>query len=117
MKLETEKLRIVAAFLLSIVFTLMIIYAGIYGKKHSSSDILVNIDGKTMTLKEAIEGDYLRVNASAPTSSGTTSVSFGHNPDEIWVSVDGNEMTLADAIASNNLCGSTPKTKPRTLCR
>ncbi len=71
---------------------------------HSSDEILVIVEGYTMTLEEAIDNNVF---IDGATQSYTTEVpNPGHNANEIWISVNGNEMTLQSAIAiTNNLCG------------
>ena len=97
---------------------ILILVAGIFavnalieGTRHAQTNILVTIDDTyTMTLQEAINGNYLNQGATLPTSSGTTTLSVGHNPNEIWVYVNQNEMTLQNAIDTVGLCGnSNPK--------
>ncbi len=86
------------------------IYAAVNKAKawHNSNNILVTVDGYTMTLQEAI--DY-NVFIDGATQSYTTEVSNpGHNVDKIWVSVNGNEMTLQEAISTIGLGGNTSTT-------
>ncbi len=107
MGLEAKKLKVIAALILSMVFTLMIIHARLYGTRHSFGNILINLNGKNVTLEEAVKGDYLGANSDFPPPGfevNTTNISFGHNAEEIWVSINGSEMTLADAIETGLLC-------------
>ena len=107
MKLN-KNYRYILAGVLIIIFSVLIVNALISGTKHSQTNILVNVDGYTMTLQEAINNNYLKQGAVSPLGVvGPTSISVGHLPSEILVSVDGSEMTLAAAIAGAGLCGST----------
>jgi len=105
--LEQKKSVYVIAGIIILIASLLTINGLIVGTRHSQGNILVSVDGYTMTLQEAINNNYLNTGANSPTSAGTPSVSVGHNPSEIWVSIDGSEMTLADAIAADTLCGTT----------
>ena len=72
---------------------------------HSADEILVTVDGFTMTLQEAITDNVF---VDGATESQTTEVNPGHDADEIWVSVDGDEKTLQDALLMpNDLCGNS----------
>ena len=83
----------------------------IAGTCHAPTNVLVTLEGKTMTLQEAISGGYLNDGAVSPLDSITTFLSVGHLPSEIWISVDGTENTL-DYFLSNSLslCDPTPQT-------
>ncbi len=74
---------------------------------HDASNILVEVDGFSMDLQEAITNDAF---VDGATASGITEVPvLGHNFNEIWVSVDGDEKTLESALSRPfGLCGSIP---------
>ncbi len=93
--------------LIGIIFISAIaVSAYISNQKHNSGNILMNVNGHKMTLKEAIENNFISKEAT-PDKDYTTSVLVGHNANEIWVSVDGNESTLEQAINGAGLCGSS----------
>lgn len=71
---------------------------------HGGNELLVSVDGYTMTLQEAIDNDFLVDNGPSPTKSYTSQVLTGHS-ENIFVSVSGNEKTIGQAISSS-LCGS-----------
>lgn len=71
---------------------------------HSSDEILITVDGYTMTLQEAIDNNVF---VDGATQSYTTEMlNPGHNANEIWISINGNEMTLQSALSiTKDLCG------------
>lgn len=97
-----------------IFFGLLILFISIFtivaidyeSSWHSLDEILVTVDGYTMTLEEAMDNNVF---IDGATQSYTTEIpNPGHNANEIWVSVDGNEMTLQEAIlTTDGLCGSS----------
>jgi len=93
--------------LLILVIGIFTIYAVVDTDKawHSPNEVLITVDGYTMTLGEATTDNVFVVGAN---SSGTTEVpSSGHNFNEIWISVDGDEKTLQDALSTTGLCGNS----------
>ncbi len=94
-----------------IIIGLLVLVAGVFvvnaavdktGAWHDSSDILVTVDGYTMTLQKAVDEDVF---IDGATQSYTSEILAGHNSaDEIFVSVDGVDMSLQYAI-STSLCG------------
>jgi len=93
--------------LLILVIGIFTIYAAVDTDKawHSPNEVLVTVDGYTMTLQNATDNNVF---IDGATQSFTTEIpSSGHNFSEIWISIDGNEKTLQDALSiSNDLCGS-----------
>jgi len=71
---------------------------------HGGNELLVSVDGYTMTLQEAIDNGFLVDNGPSATQSYTSSVSKGHS-ENIFVSVSGAEKNIGQAISSS-LCGS-----------
>ena len=73
---------------------------------HNSSEILVTIEGYTMTLEEAITNNVFIDGAIESYTSEIPNP--GHSAEEVWISVDGDEKTLQTAIdelsTSDSLC-------------
>ena len=94
--------------LLILIIGIFTIYAAVIKERgwHNSSDILITVDGFSMTLQEAINDNVFKYGA---TQSSTTEIpNPGHSADEIWVSVDGVETTLQNVASTfNGLCGTS----------
>jgi hypothetical protein len=73
---------------------------------HPADDFLIEIDGFTMTLQEAITNNLF---IDGATADDTISISgINHAADEIWISVDGTEDTLQNTLPGiNAICGTT----------
>ena len=75
---------------------------------HDGNVVLVNVDGYSMTLQEAIDNSFLRENSPLATTSFTAFLSgVSHDSSDIYISVNGVDMTLAQGIENKNLCGNT----------
>jgi hypothetical protein len=112
MNINLEK-RFLVVGLAVMILLAVIVYAATLdksGKWHDDSAILVTIDGFTMNLQEAINGNYLVAGVAPPTSDGTTSASVSHGAGEIWVYAEGGSRTLQDAINNDALCPATSGT-------
>ena len=96
------------------IITLFILVAGIFTVYaavikergwHDSDNILITVDGFSMTLQEAINNNVF---ISGATQSSTTEIpNPGHSANKVWVSVNGVETTLQDAISTIGLCGNS----------
>lgn len=71
---------------------------------HGGDEYFVHVNGKDISLQEAIDSRYL-LNPIAG-GGNFTSQNSGHNGNEILVSVSGNEQSLQEAINSGSLCSS-----------
>ena len=83
------------------------VYAAVIKERgwHDSDNILITVDGFSMTLQEAINNNVF---ISGATQSSTTEIpNPGHSANKVWVSVNGVETTLQDAISTIGLCGNS----------
>jgi hypothetical protein len=78
-------------FIILLLIVIFTVNALITGTKHNGGNILVSVDGKTMTLGEAITHNYLISDGPSATSSLTTSVSAGHNQVRFMLMLTGLE--------------------------
>ncbi|MBR9701972.1 thrombospondin type-1 domain-containing protein [Candidatus Pacearchaeota archaeon] len=74
---------------------------------HGAEDLLISVNGYTMTLQEAIDNDFLVDNGPSPTSDiYTTQTLSGNSADEIFVSIDGIGRSLQNATNLLSLLSS-----------
>jgi hypothetical protein len=93
-----KRVYILSIFLFLIFSSFFVIAVSKDNPGHTGDEVLVFINGYSMTLQEAINNNFLKDGASAPTRSYTTSVSGGyHNGDSIFINI-GNQKTLKEAI-------------------
>jgi hypothetical protein len=102
----------VLVILFILITSIVCVYADFSKLTHDYSNVLIEFNGYSMTLKEAYSNGFLVNEKSLPTKSYTTSVSKGHTANEIIVSVNGKVETLQQAIDSatvtnKGLCSTT----------
>ncbi|MCW8965089.1 MAG: thrombospondin type-1 domain-containing protein [Candidatus Pacearchaeota archaeon] len=109
---------IIFFFLISVLFA----SALLSDLTHQTSEILINSNGYSMTLKESMQNNYLVDENPRPTSSLTESIKEGHNANEIIVEINGEIKTLQEAVESGEgsntdkgLCSSTAYTYDESL--
>ncbi|MFW6311591.1 MAG: hypothetical protein ACOC1K_05085 [Nanoarchaeota archaeon] len=84
--------------LISIIFAYL-------NSAHDSNDVLININGYSMTLQQAIDNDFLNKSEDPPTENLTTKSDLSgsyHTGDEIFLCINENDMTLNNAINSED---------------
>ncbi|MFW6225910.1 MAG: hypothetical protein ACOC3V_03040, partial [bacterium] len=84
--------------LISIIFAFL-------NSAHDSNDVLININGYSMTLQQAIDNDFLNKSEDPPTENLTIKSDLSgsyHTGDEIFLCINENDMTLNNAINSDN---------------
>lgn len=101
-----------ALFLLTIlsIISIITITTALYsGTHHAQSEVIVEINGHTMTLQKAITSNYLTEGGPSPTQSFPVSSAYSHQADKIYVNVNNQNYELSEAIYGPGLCSSTDK--------
>ncbi len=65
---------------------------------HSADQILITVNGYTMTLQEALDNNFLAEGGAVPTHDYTTNLNPGHLGSEIMVVVEEGQMSIQDVI-------------------
>jgi hypothetical protein len=85
-------------FLIALIF----ISTNVLASTHFANEILIAIDGKTMTLQEAYDNTFLNDGGATPTSDLTTNLETYHKGEEIQIYLKGNSgsniISLQNAI-------------------
>jgi len=96
-----NKMVIKNILIISLIIIILLsvgIWAIVPNPGHSADEILITFDDTyTMTLQESINENFLKDEATSPTTSITTNLLVGHGSEDIKVYVGG-KMTLQEAI-------------------
>lgn len=104
--IASRKIYLLIGLFISI--SLSFITSSVINPSHNASEILIDVDGFSMTLQEAMDGGFLKDGGGSPTKDYTTSIAVGHLGNDIKIYI-GEKISLRDAVAN--------RAKGKSFCR